>query len=128
MSAVFAVVVGPGRYVEYLEALPRMSVLVGLPSGNVGLSAVSPALALAGVVFAYVATIWAGLRLDPGRGAALAIAACLLAQPSIGFNYAGLLLPGGRHALVGRPRRRVHRGPRDADRRGRRARRSRRSS
>ena len=85
--------VGPGRYVEYLEALPRMSVLVGLPSGNVGLSAVSPALALAGVAFAYIATIWAGIRLDPGRGAALAIAACLLAQPSIGFNYAGLLLP-----------------------------------
>ena len=44
-------------------------------------------------MFAYVATIWAGIRLDPGRGAALAIAACLLAQPSIGFNYAGLLLP-----------------------------------
>jgi hypothetical protein len=93
VSAVFAVIVGPGRYVEYLAALPRMSILVGLPSGNVGLSAVSPALAIGGVVFAYVATIWAGVRLDPGRGAALAIAACLLAQPSIGFNYAGLLLP-----------------------------------
>jgi hypothetical protein len=93
VSIAFAIVVGPGRYVEYLQALPRMSVLVGLPSGNVGLSAISPALALVGVAFAYLATIWAGLRLDPGRGAALAIAACLLAQPSIGFNYAGLLLP-----------------------------------
>jgi hypothetical protein len=93
VSVVFAIAVGPGRYVEYLQALPRMSVLVGLPSGNVGLSAISPGLALAGVAFAYVATIWAGIRLDPGRGAALAIAACLLAQPSIGFNYAGLLLP-----------------------------------
>jgi hypothetical protein len=93
VSVAFAVVVGPGRYVEYLTALPRMSVLVGLPSGNVGLANVSPALAIAGVAFAYVATIWAGRRLDPGRGAALAIAACLLAQPSIGFNYAGLLLP-----------------------------------
>ena len=93
VTAVFAVIVGPGRYVEYLVALPRMSVLVGLPSGNVGLAAVSPALAVAGVVFAYVATVWAGLRLDPGRGAAIAVAACLLAQPSIGFNYAGLLLP-----------------------------------
>jgi hypothetical protein len=93
VSAAFAIVVGPGRYVEYLAALPRMSVLVGLPSGNVGLSAVSPVLALAGVAFAYVATIWAGTRLDPARGAAVAIAACLLAQPSIGFNYAGLLLP-----------------------------------
>jgi MFS family permease len=93
VSAVFAVLVGPGRYVEYLVALPRMSVLVGLPSGNVGLAAVSPALAIAGVVFAYVATVWAGLRLDLGRGAAVAVAACLLAQPSIGFNYAGLLIP-----------------------------------
>jgi hypothetical protein len=93
VSLVFAVVVGPGRYVEYLQALPRMSVLVGLPSGNVGLAAVSPVLELVGVGLAYVATIWAGVRLDPRRGAALAIAACLLAQPSIGFNYAGLLLP-----------------------------------
>ena len=93
VSAAFAVVVGPGRYVEYLAALPRMSVLVGLPSGNVGLATVSPAVALAGVAFAYAATVWAGLRLDPRRGAAIAIAGCLLAQPSIGFNYAGLLIP-----------------------------------
>jgi hypothetical protein len=92
-SAVVALAIGPGRYVEYLTALPRMSVLVGLPSGNVGLAAVSPVLALAGVVGAYAATVWAGLRLDPGRGAAIAIACCLLAQPSIGFNYAGLLIP-----------------------------------
>lgn len=93
VTAVFAVLVGPGRYVEYLAALPRMSVLLGLPSGNVGLASISPALAIAGVVLAYVATAWAGLRLDIGRGAAIAVAACLLAQPSIGFNYAGLLLP-----------------------------------
>lgn len=93
VSAVFALVVGPGRYVEYLLALPRMSVLVGLPSGNVGLAAVSPVVAILGVVLAYLVTIWAGLRLDTGRGAAIAVSACLLAQPSIGFNYAGLLLP-----------------------------------
>jgi hypothetical protein len=79
--------------VEYLVALPRMSVLVGLPSGNVGLATISPVVALAGVAFAYATTIWAGLRLDLGRGAAIAVAACLLAQPSIGFNYAGLLIP-----------------------------------
>jgi hypothetical protein len=42
---------------------------------------------------AYLATIWAGFRLDAGRGAAIAISACLLAQPSIGFNYVGLLIP-----------------------------------
>jgi hypothetical protein len=93
VSVVFAVIVGPGRYVEYLVALPRMSVLVGLPSGNVGLASVSPILGLVGIAVAYLATIWAGLRLDLGRGAAIAVAACLLAQPSIGFNYAGLLLP-----------------------------------
>jgi hypothetical protein len=93
VSGVFAVVVGPGRYVEYIQALPRMSVLVGLPNGNVGLATISPVVALIGVVVAYLAAIWAGLRLDSGRGAAIALAACLLAQPSIGFNYAGLLLP-----------------------------------
>jgi MFS family permease len=93
VTAAFAVIVGPGRYVEYLTALPRMSVLVGLPSGNVGLAAVSPALAVVGLVVAYLATIWAGFRLDAGRGAAIAISACLLAQPSIGFNYVGLLIP-----------------------------------
>ena len=69
VTAVFAVLVGPGRYVECLVALPRMSVLVGLPSGNVGVAAISPALAIVGVVLAYVATTWAGLRLDLGRGA-----------------------------------------------------------
>jgi hypothetical protein len=93
VSAFFAVLVGPGRYVEYLAALPRMSVLVGLPSGNVGLATISPVVGLVGVVVAYLVSMWAGVRLDPGRGAAIAVAACLLAQPSIGFNYAGLLLP-----------------------------------
>jgi hypothetical protein len=93
VTAVFAVAVGPGRYIEYVQALPRMSVLVGLPSGNVGLATISPVVALVGVAVAYLAAIWAGARLDPARGAAIALAACLLAQPSIGFNYAGLLLP-----------------------------------
>jgi hypothetical protein len=93
VSAVFALVVGPGRYVEYLVALPQMSVLVGLPSGNVGLATISPAVALVGVAFAYGVTVLTAIRLDPWRGAAIAIAACLLAQPSIGFNYAGILIP-----------------------------------
>ncbi len=92
-TAVFALLIGPGRYAEYLAALPRMSVLVDLPTGNVGLSAISREVALVGLVVAYAATAWAALRLDLGRAAAVAIAACLLAQPSIGFNYAGLLLP-----------------------------------
>ncbi len=92
-SAVVAVLIGSGRYVEYLVALPQMSVLVDLPSGNSGLSAVSRELALAGVIAGYAATIVAALRLDAGRAAAIAVAAGLIAQPTIGFNYAGLLLP-----------------------------------
>ncbi len=92
-SIVFAVLIGPGRYIEYVVALPRMAVLADLPSGNVGLAAKSPELAIAGVALAYVATLLAAWRLDPARGAAIAVAAGLLAQPTIGFNYAGLLLP-----------------------------------
>ena len=93
LSAVVAVLVGPGRYAEYFAALPQMSVLVDLPSGNVGLSAVSRELALVGVVAAYAVVVVGAVRLDPRRSAAVAIAAGLIAQPSIGFNYAGLLLP-----------------------------------
>ena len=93
VSALCAVVIGPGRYVEYLVALPNMSILAGLPTGNVGLSAISRELAFVGVVLAYVITLAAALRLDVYRAAAVAIAAGLLAQPSIGFNYVGLLLP-----------------------------------
>lgn len=93
LSAVCAVLIGPGRYVEYLVALPRMTVLADLPSGNVGLATISREVAVAGVVGAYLATLWASRRLDIPRGAAIAVAAGLLAQPTIGFNYAGLLLP-----------------------------------
>ena len=93
VTAVFAALVGPGRYVEYLQALPQMSILVHLPTGNVGLSTVSREVALVGLVLAYAATVWAAMRLDLHRAAAIALAAGLLAQPSIGFNYAGLLMP-----------------------------------
>ncbi len=92
-SAIFALVIGPGRYIEYLVALPAMTVLADLPSGNVGLAEKSRELAIAGVVIAYLATLWGSARLDLPRGAAIAVAAGLLAQPTIGFNYAGLLLP-----------------------------------
>jgi len=92
-SAVVAVFIGPGRFVEYLVALPRMTVLADLPTGNVGLSAISREASIVGLIVGYAATIWAAARLDLGRAAAVAIAAGLLAQPTIGFNYAGLLLP-----------------------------------
>ena len=93
VTAVFAALIGPGRYIEYLQALPQMRILVDLPTGNVGLSAVSREVAFLGLVLAYTATVWAAVRLDLHRAAAIAIAAGLLAQPSIGFNYAGLLIP-----------------------------------
>jgi hypothetical protein len=93
VSALCAIVIGPGRYLEYLVALPKMSVLADLPTGNVGLSTISREVALVGVVIAYGMTVVAALRLDLRRAAAVAIAAGLLAQPAIGFNYAGLLLP-----------------------------------
>ena len=38
-------------------------------------------------------TVVAARRLGPGRSAAIAIVAGLLAQPTIGFNYAGVLVP-----------------------------------
>jgi hypothetical protein len=93
-SAACAAIIGPGRYVEYLVALPQMSVLTDLPSGNVGLSGVSRELALVGFVLGYAATLASSLRSTSiWRSAAVAIAAGLLVQPALGFNYAGLLLP-----------------------------------
>ena len=92
-SVVCAAIIGPGRYLEYLTALPRMTVLADLPTGNVGLTTISRELAVAGVVVAYVVTVVAAARLDLRRSAAVAVAAGLLAQPTIGFNYAGLLIP-----------------------------------
>jgi hypothetical protein len=92
-SLACAIAIGPQRYVEYLTALPKMSVLSDLPSGNAGLSRFSREIALVGLIAAYVATVIASARLNPWRSAAVAIAAGLLAQPALGFNYAGLLLP-----------------------------------
>jgi hypothetical protein len=93
VSAVFALVIGPGRYVEYVLALPRLSVLVDWQSGNVGLGSILREAALVGVAIAYIVTIVGSGRLNAASGAAIAVAAGLLAQPTIGFDYAGLLLP-----------------------------------
>jgi hypothetical protein len=92
-SLACALFVGPGRYIEYLTALPQMSVLSDLPSGNAGLSRFSREVALVGLVLSYLVTVFASMRLSVWRSAAVAIAAGLLAQPALGFNYAGLLLP-----------------------------------
>jgi hypothetical protein len=92
-SVVTALFIGPGRYVEYLQALPGMGTMTGLTSGNVGLSAISTAAVFIGVAFALVATVLAARHVGTGRSAAISIAAGLLVQPTIGFNYAGILIP-----------------------------------
>ena len=93
VSVVVAAAIGPGRYLEYVSALPQMSFLFHLERGNVGLGAVGMPVAMIGVLVAYATTIVAAKRLTLESSAALAIAAGLLAQPTIGFNYLGLLIP-----------------------------------
>src|SRR2546428_7209445 len=51
-TALFAILLGPGRYLEYLQALPKTAVLAAPFTGNLGLSAISPALAIGGMAFA----------------------------------------------------------------------------
>ena len=92
-SVACSIVIGPQRYVEYLIALPRMTVLGDLPTGNAGLSKFSLEIALVGLAAAYIATAVASVRLSRWRSAAVAIGAGMLAQPTLGLNYAGLLLP-----------------------------------
>jgi hypothetical protein len=93
VSLAAAFVVGPGQYVEYFRALPAMSVLLQLQGGNAGLSSISTAAAAVGAVGGLAVTVWSAVRLDPARGAAVAIASSLVVQPTIGLNYGGLLLP-----------------------------------
>jgi hypothetical protein len=92
-SAICAIALGPERYVEYLAALPQMTVLSELPRGNAGLSQFSTAASIAGVVAAYAISVLAARRSSIWGSAAVAVAAGLLAQPTLGFNYAGLLIP-----------------------------------
>ncbi len=92
-SAVIALVIGPDRYVEYLQALPRMTTVAFSFTGNVGLVTLSPLAAWVGLIVAWAIAAFAGFRIDERRGAAIALAAMLLAQPTIGFNYAGVLFP-----------------------------------
>ncbi len=105
-SAVAAMIVGPASYVAYVLALPHMTALATSFTGNLGLVTLSPTVALVGMVVAWGLALGAALRIDVQRGAVIAIAAMLLAQPTIGFNYAGLLYPAlvllwGRDRLVG---------------------------
>jgi hypothetical protein len=94
ISVAFAMLIGPDRYVEYLLALPEMRALAQGFSGNLGTVNLGPAAAAVGVVGAYGLTVIAALRLPALPAAVVAIAMMLFAQPTIGFNYAGILLLG----------------------------------
>ena len=93
-TVVFAVLLGPGRYFEYLEALPKSAVLAAPFTGNLGLSAISPLAGVVGIAIAYAWTAAAAVRLDERAAAVVALAMTQLAQPTIGLNYAALLIPG----------------------------------
>jgi len=93
-TALFAVVLGPSIYLDYLRALPRLGGLAQPFSGNVGLSAISIGLALAAIPVALAACIWAARVLEFRASAVFAIAMTQFVQPAIGLNYASLLIPG----------------------------------
>jgi hypothetical protein len=93
-TALFAVLVGPSVYVEYLRALPRLGGLAQPFSGNVGLSSISIGLALVAIPVALAACIWAARALEFRAGAVFAVAMTQFVQPAIGLNYASLLIPG----------------------------------
>jgi hypothetical protein len=92
VSLATAFLIGFGRYEEYVRAIPQMGVIADSDWG-VGLGRVSTTAAIAGIVAAFAMTFVASRRLDVERSAAVAIVAGLIAQPTIGFNYFGLLIP-----------------------------------
>jgi hypothetical protein len=90
----FALLMGSGRYVEYLQSLPEVRALAVTFTGNLGTITISPLAAVVGVVAAYALTGMAAARLPILGGSAVAVGAMLFAQPTIGFNYAGVLMIG----------------------------------
>lgn len=80
-------------YLEYLGGLPHLSTMATTFSGNVGLITVSALAAVVGIGAGWLAGAAGALWLDERAGAAVALAAMLIAQPTIGFNYAGVLYP-----------------------------------
>jgi hypothetical protein len=93
LTIVFAVVIGPSAYIDYLVALPKLGGLAQPFSGNLGLSGISQPLALAAIPLALAWAAVAAWRLVPEAGLAAAVALTLLVQPTLGFNYACLLIP-----------------------------------
>jgi hypothetical protein len=94
ITALFAVLLGPSLYVDYLRALPRLGGLAQPFSGNVGLSSISIGLALVAIPIALAACIWAARTLEFRASAVFAVAMTQFVQPAIGLNYASLLIPG----------------------------------
>jgi hypothetical protein len=93
-TGVFALILGPAIYLEYLAALPKLGGLAQAFSGNLGLSSISSWLAIAAIPFALVWVLWAARARSPFAAAVVAVGACLLAQPTLGLNYGALLIPG----------------------------------
>jgi hypothetical protein len=91
ISAVFALVLGPYRYFEYLAALPEAMRFASNWHGNLGLSFLSPVLGTIGVVIAYGIALIAARRGEAGLP--IVIGALMLAQPAYGVGYGMLLLP-----------------------------------
>jgi hypothetical protein len=92
-TAVGAVMVGPGVYLDYLSALSKLGTLAQPFSGNVGLSSVSTWLAVAAIPIALIWAAIAARRLEPDVGLAVAIGLSLLCQPVLGLNYGVVLIP-----------------------------------
>jgi hypothetical protein len=92
-TLIFAAILGLEAYVDYLGALPRMGGLAQAFSGNLGLSAISLPLALVAIPIALGWTAWAALRRSDWTATAVALAMTQLVQPTLGLNYAALLIP-----------------------------------
>jgi hypothetical protein len=93
LTLVFALMIGPTPYGQYLVALPKLGGLAQPFSGNLGLSGISPVVALVAIP---IGLIWAGLaawRLGRQAGLATAVSLALIVQPTVGFNYASILIP-----------------------------------
>ena len=93
-TAVFAVLLGPAVYVDYLVALPKLGNLAEPFSGNLGLASISLALAVVAIPLSIGWVAVAARLLRPWASAAVAVGMTFLAQPTLGLNYAGLLAPG----------------------------------
>lgn len=93
-TGLFAVFLGPGVFVDYLVALPKLGGLAQPFTGNLGLSSFSLLLAAVAIPLSILWVVIAARFLDSWASAAVAVGMTFLAQPTLGLNYAGLLAPG----------------------------------